>query len=252
MASSDGGFVWYELITSDVDAARDFYAKVVGWTIEEAGMPGPKYWLAKVGDRAVAGLMAFPPDEPTPPVGWIGYLASDDVDAGAVRVTGAGGTIHRPPTDIPGVGRFAVVADPQGAVYVLFKGAGDPPPNLVPGTPGSIGWHELHSSDWSAGCAFYERLYGWQKTGTVDMGDMGTYQLFGTGGEPVGGMMNMPGVPPHWSYYFTVDAIDAAVERLNEAGGMLQRGPHEVPGGSWIAVATDPQGGWFSLTAPRR
>lgn len=252
MSTTQGTFVWYELMTSDVDAARAFYAKVVGWTIEDSGMPGMRYLLAKVGDRDIAGLMTFPPGVQGTPPGWVGYIAVDDVDAMAARVTECGGAIHRPPTDIPGIGRFAVVGDPQGAIFMLFKGIGEAPPAPAPGAPGTIGWHELHSSDWAAGYAFYETLFGWKKADAVDMGDMGVYQTFSAGDAPIGGMMNVPDVPPHWSYYFNVDAIDAAIQRIADAGGQLAHGPHQVPGGTWIAIGTDPQGAWFALTAPSR
>ncbi len=256
MATPQGTFVWYELMTSDAEAARAFYEKVVGWNIVDSGLPGMQYLIANVGDRGVAGLMNFPPEAQGTPPGWIGYIAVDDVDAMAQRVQEAGGAIHRPPADIPGVGRFSVVMDPQGAVFMLFKGAGDPQPDVPPGTPGGIGWHELHSSDWEAGSAFYEKLFGWTKSRAVDMGEMGVYQVFGIAGVDAGGMMNnqpaAPPIPPHWSYYFNVDGIDAAVARVAEAGGKLMHGPHQVPGGTWIAIGTDPQGAWFALTSPGR
>ncbi len=143
MSPTHGAFVWYELMTSDVAAAKSFYADVNGWDLQEMPMPGMTYTIANAGGTAVAGLMALPDqvrDAGGRP-GWIGYVAVDDVDAGAAAFARDGGMVHRAPDDIPGVGRFAVVADPQGAVLCLFKGS-DPEPaapqplmTRPPGTP---------------------------------------------------------------------------------------------------------------------
>ncbi len=253
MTTKQGSFVWYELITGDPAAAEDFYTKVVGWTMADAGMPGMHYTLAKVGERPVAGLMGFPPDVPDPKPAWLGYIAVDDVDGMAKRVQEAGGALYRAPDDIPGVGRFAVVADPQGAVFMLFRGEGTPPPELAPETPGRPAWHELHTRDWGKAFAFYEGLFGWKKAEAMDMGPMGTYQIFATDELSVGGMFNNPEAPtPFWLYYFVVDDIDAALERVTAAGGRLVNGPMEVPGAMWIINAIDPQGAMFALVGPRR
>ena len=129
-----------------------------------------------------------------------------------------GGKTYRPPQDIPGVGRFAVMADPHGATFMLFRGAtGDAPPAAAPGTPGHVGWHELHAGDGAAAFAFYAGQFGWEKHEAMDMGPVGRYQMFGLAGSgnvSMGGMMTkMPETPrPHWLYYFNVEAIDAAVD----------------------------------------
>jgi predicted enzyme related to lactoylglutathione lyase len=249
----DGQFVWYELITSDVAAARDFYARVVGWTVEDTRMPGMTYLLAKVGEQEIGGLMGFPPDMPDPKPVWMGYVLASDVDGTAKRVTEAGGAIYREPADIPGVGRFAVVADPQGAAFMLFHGDGDAMPALPYMTPGTVGWHELHSSDWPAGFAFYETLFGWTRDAAIEIGPMGTYQLFATGTHAIGGMMTgyEPAPSPYWIYYFAIDDIDAATARVTEAGGSILYGPVEVPGGMWVINAIDPQGAVFALVGKR-
>ena len=128
MSTMAGKFVWYELMTTDSTAAESFYKQVVGWDAEDSGMPGVSYTLLTAGGTRIGGLMTLPDEarkagaEP----GWRGYIAVDDVDAVARQVTGKGGSIHHGPEDIPGIGRFAVAADPQGAVFVLFKGEGEP------------------------------------------------------------------------------------------------------------------------------
>jgi predicted enzyme related to lactoylglutathione lyase len=186
---------------------------------------------------------------------WIGYVGVDDVDGFAERVKAAGGTIHKPAEDIPGVGRFAVVADPQGASFVLFKGSGGQPPQRpASDVPGMPSWNELHAGEWQSAFAFYADLFGWTKAEAVDMGPMGTYQLFAAGSAPIGGMMTKSeSIPaPFWLHYFSVDAIDAATARLTGKGGRVLHGPHQVPGGSWIVQCQDPQGAMFALVSPSR
>ena len=249
-------FVWYELMTTDLDAAEKFYGGVVGWSAKDAGMPGMRYDLLNVGDAQFGGAMALTPEMigAGARAGWMAHIGVDDVDAYAERVKAAGGSVHRPPQDIPGVGRFAMVADPHGAMFFLFAPlpAQTPPARPALGSPGSPGWHELHAGDLNTDFAFYERLFGWTKAEAHDMGPMGTYQLFAAGGAPIGGMMTKTDeVPaPHWLYYFTVAEIQAAATRVRNGGGQVLNGPQEVPGGMWVLQARDPQGGMFALVAP--
>jgi predicted enzyme related to lactoylglutathione lyase len=257
MSSLNGAFVWYELMTTDPKAAEGFYRDVLGWTMQDAGMPDFAYTILHVGETPIGGLMGTPPEAAAAGArpGWIGYIAVDDVDAYTGRVTKAGGAVHRPPADIPGVGRFAVVADPHGAAFVLFKGSSDQAPKQpAPGTPGHPGWRELHAGDLESAFSFYSGLFGWTKDEAVDMGPMGIYQIFAIGGTPTGGMMTkVPATPaPFWLYYFNVDDIDAAVVRVKAAGGQIVNGPQEVPGGMWIVKSLDPQGAMFALVGPRR
>lgn len=254
MSNPNGKFVWYELMTSDKAAAEAFYRKVVGWTITDSGMPGFDYAIVNAGERPVGGVMTLPKEasDAGGRPGWMGYIGVDDVDAKADAVAKAGGKIHRAPADIPGVGRFAVVADPQGAILTLFKGQGEEQPDVAPGAPGHVGWHELLATDHKAAFAFYSREFGWAKDEGIDMGPMGTYQLFSYGGLAVGGMMDRPPAVPmsFWNFYFNVDEIDSAIDRVKANGGQVINGPMEVPGGAWIIQGVDPQGAMFSLVAP--
>ena len=257
MSANPSKFVWYDVMTSDTQAAESFYTQVIGWSAKDAGMPDGGYTIFSAGPTMIGGLMPITPEAAAMGARpcWSGYIGVDDVDAYAERVKAAGGAVHHPPTDIPGVGRFAVVADPHGAVFILFKGNGEPdqtPP--APGTPGTVGWHELHAGDGASAFAFYSGLFGWTKDQAMDMGPMGVYQLFATGGEAVGGMMTkMPEMPvPCWLYYFNVEAIDAAMGRVTKHGGKVLMGPHEVPGGQWILQCLDPQGAMFAMVAPKR
>lgn len=241
-------FVWYDLMTGDAQAAARFYADVVGWTVEES--PGPiPYTLLKVGDRQVAGVMDTPDDAGGMPPMWFGYVGTKDVDAKADAVTAAGGAIHKGPADIPGVGRFAVASDPQGAMFNLFRGDGPAMEPLPYMTPGTVGWHELHTTDWEKAWAFYSRQFEWSQGAQMDMGPMGTYQMYKIGREmDEGAMLNEAQWPkPAWLYYFAVPGIAEARDRLIAAGGEVLMGPHEVPGPMWIILAKDPQGAMFAL-----
>lgn len=250
-----GTFVWYELMTTDAKAAEAFYTAVVGWSAKDAGMPGMSYTLLSAGEAQVAGMMTLPPEvcaaggQP----GWIGHIGVSDVDDYTRRVQQKGGKVHREPSDIPGIGRFSVVADPQGAPYMMFKGAGEMPEPAAPMTPGHIGWRELHAADGAKAFDFYSGLYGWQKRDAVDMGPMGTYQTFAAGsGDAMGGMMtDTQGPAPYWLYYFSVPSITAATARIKDHGGQILHGPMEVPGGDWVVNGKDPQGVLFALVGPK-
>jgi len=262
MAGLDGKFFWYTLMTSDTAAAGEFYKTVIGWTtqaISREGQPDAEpYMLFEAAGAGVAGMLTLDAEEAQRlaiPPHWIGYVYVDSVDDAAAAIAAAGGAIHHPPENIPGIGRFAAVADPQGAAFIVGKPI--PPeqarPEAAPGAAGHVGWHELHADDWQAVFSFYEKQFGWSKTESHDMGPMGVYQLFASGGPDVGGVFNKPPQEPspYWLYYFNVDDIKAAIGRATGAGGTLLNGPHQVPGGQWIATFTDPQGAAFALVAPK-
>jgi predicted enzyme related to lactoylglutathione lyase len=138
---------------------------------------------------------------------------------------------------------------------MLFQpsGGGDNSPAPA-GPPGHVGWHELYAADWVSAFDFYVGRFGWTRGDIIDMGPMGTYQLFAAGGDPIGGMMNKPDMipSPAWLYYFNVAAADAAAALFTDQGDQVLNGPHQVPGGSWIQQCLDPQGAVFALVAARR
>ncbi len=248
-------FIWYELLTTDVDAAQTFYGDVVGWTAHPSGQPDMDYRIWKAATAPIGGLMAMPPgtDAPGMQPGWLGYVQVPDVDATVGQMTGLGGAAVMPAMTIPQVGGMALIADPQGAVlYVMTPEGAMPATAFAPGQPGHGGWHELHTTDWSAALAFYGTTLGWAATTAMDLGPMGTYQIVSAGGPDMGAMMTNPGFPrPTWLYYFNVDGIAAAQGRLEAGGGTVLMGPHEVPGGRWIIQARDPQGAIFALLGPK-
>ncbi len=256
MSATHGRFVWYELMTTDTDAAKDFYTKVVGWGAQPAPNPTMPYTLFTAGETLVGGMMDQPEESKQmgAPPSWLGYVAADDVDATTDQARSLGGAVYVEPRDIPDVGRFSVIADPQQAAIGLFKwSAPMPEAPAAPETPGRIGWHELATTDWEKAYAFYNALFGWQKADAMDMGAMGVYQIFAAGGPAIGGMFNKPPVVPatFWLYYFNVDDFDAAVERVKAGGGEIINGPMQVPGGSWIIQANDPQGAMCALVGRR-
>jgi uncharacterized protein len=231
---STSKFVWYDQMSNDLKASEAFYKSVIGWSIEANSMNASEYSILKAGDAMIGGLMPIPEDSKRAGVrpAWMGYIGVDDVDAYAGKVKAARGAIHREPTDIPGVGRFAVAADPTGAGFILIKGQGAAAPAFD----------------------FYAGLFGWGRGDAMDMKAEGVYRIFTIDGAMAGGVMTKrPEEPaPHWVYYVTVETADSAAARVKSAGGEILVGPLQVPGGQWMVQAFDPQGALFGMLAPQR
>ena len=253
-------FIWYELATPDPAAAIAFYGAVVGWTaFDFPGEPAGSYSILSAGERGVGGVRRPGGECEGMAPGWLGYVAVQDTDAVAGAVAEAGGAILMPPADIPGVGRFALVADPGGAAFYLLRpqpqGDAPPPPLPEPGAAGTVGWHELCSeSGEEAAFDFYRSQFGWETFELMDMGPMGKYRIFGAEGAAIGGMMDKPANIERggWSFYVNVHGIDAAADRVVACGGQVRMAPHQVPDGSWVLKATDPQGALFALVSTTR
>jgi predicted enzyme related to lactoylglutathione lyase len=124
VSGTHGAFTWNELMTSDVAGAQKFYGKLLGWQFRDMDMGNMIYSVVNAGGQDAGGIMAVPPDAKGMPPCWGTYVAVDNVDAVADRVKGLGGTVLMPPTDIPSVGRFALIQDPQGARISLITYAG--------------------------------------------------------------------------------------------------------------------------------
>lgn len=252
MADDRGCFVWYDLMTPDKDAAIAFYREVTGWGTQEWEGGAWPYTMWTAGEAPLGGIvpMGEAEREKGLPPHWLAYVFVPDVDAAATQAEGLGGKVMHPPTDIPGAGRFTVIADPQGAVLALFTPSSDSSGETGPPAVGRFSWHELATSDWRGAFEFYSRLLGWEQLEAMDMGEHGIYQLYGHGGAPLGGMFtrpaDMPG-PPAWLYYVRVADLDAAAERVTASGGTVLHGPMDVPGGDRIAQCLDPQGAFFAL-----
>jgi len=254
-------FVWYDLLTTDIAAAAAFYTQVVGWGTQEYDMgPGGKYLMWTAGDVPIGGVVVLPSETKGIPPHWMAHVSVANVDDSVHQVIALGGEVITPAMDIPTVGRYAVIADPQGAAIALFTPNQGPRPDDFSPKVGEFSWHELMTSDHTAGFAFYSKIFGWHKQGAEDMGPpVGEYLLFGptdaTAGAgqhtgAYGGMFTlspeMP-MPPSWLYYIRVPSVDAAVEKVNALGGQVMNGPMDVPGGDRIAQCTDLVGAAFAV-----
>lgn len=260
-----GDFIWYEYMAANPDAAAEFYGRVIGWSCQSADMPGMDYRFFSSGDGSdprdgVGGMMAITPDmaaHGSRPA-WVGYIAVDDVDASAAAMAAAGGATFMPPTDLPGVGRMAMLADPQGAPFYVMKGASDDESFSFAATEPKVGhgaWNELAASDPAAAKAFYSAHFGWVQDGDMDMGPMGKYEFLWASDKRFmqGAVMRaMKGEPSHWLFYFRVADIDAAHAALLAAGGSIFQEPQEIPGGDFSLIAQDPDGAHFGLVGARQ
>jgi uncharacterized protein len=253
MFTPKGKFSWYELMTSDTKAAGKFYSDVVGWSTHEIPGGSHDYTIFNIGDVGIAGMLNIPGH-----TAWVGYISVDDVDAHIEKIVEAGGKLLRPATDVPGMLRFAVMSDPQGAAIVVFTPNPGMPSPVRPEPPavGTVGWHELYTSDLEAGFEFYRKMFGWSKLDDMDMGPMGKYRIIDQGDHKQmgdGGMMTKPSHIPVscWNFYFHVDSIGAAAERVKAGGGKILNGPMQVPGGGWIINGQDPQGAIFCLVSDK-
>ena len=258
MSASTNLFIWYELMTSDATAAEAFYRSVIGWKTADAGMPDMKYTLLSVAESAIAGLMNLPAEASAAGArpGWLGSIAVDDVDARLAQLLQAGGAMHHPARDIPGVGRFATVADPPGAVFCLFKGdSSEPPPQPASGTPGTMGWHELYAGDLDSAWAFYSALFGWTKDETIDMGQMCLPVVCRRRRQP--GHRGHDDPPARGAAAWLAVLRQCRGHRRccrthQRRRRQVVSGPMEVPGGSYIVQCLDPQGAMFAMVALKR
>ncbi len=246
-------FIWHELSTTDPDAAAVFYGSVIGWQTR-AYEHGGDYLNFIAGDQGAGGLRKLSEMETARGPWWAGYIGVPDVDEEAQAIVSAGGAVHVVPQDIPTVGRFAVVADPQGGVFMLLAPfpRDDAPLPPRPFALGHAVWHELQTSDWQSAFDFYVDRFGWAKDSDMDMGPMGTYRIFTIDGMMAGGMMNAPLPEPLWLHYFHVADIDVAGAAITAGGGTITHGPQEIPGGGFTIQAIDPQGAVFAITGARQ
>jgi len=250
-----GSFIWYELLTSDPDAAAAFYGEVIGWTAAGAGQPGVDYRIFSAGGTPVAGHMKLPDgaSEMGMRPGWLGYIGVDDVDAAVGDIERAGGKVHMPAMDMEGVGRMALVADPQGIPFYVMRGESEEAStSFAPAEARHCNWNELSTPDQDGALAFYTGRFGWEKGEVMPMGEMGGYQFIDHDGSMIGAIMTAPpGRPAGWNFAFGVPSIDEAAERIPAGGGTIHHGPIEVPGGDWVIMANDPQGVAFMVVGPR-
>ncbi len=244
-----GKFVWFELVSADAKKAQEFYGEIFGWKVQGFPMGGQTYEMILAGDEMLGGY-AKPKSDRQPPH-WISYVSVDDVDAAAKAAAANGGKVVEAPSDIPGVGRTARIADPQGAEICPFKNSdGDPPDAMA--SHGRFFWNELHTADPEKALAFYAKVVGFSHR-SMDMGPGGTYHIVAKGGVDRGGMTSHlpPGAAPHWLPYVFVDDPDATVERAKKLGAVIQVSPADIPGVGRFAVLADPTGAVLAVMKPK-
>lgn len=254
-------FIWYELLTTDADAAQRFYGDLVGWALQAGAQPGMDYRMITAADgEGIGGVLQLTDDMKkggARPV-WLGYLSVPDVDAAVKQIAAEGGSIQMAPMTIH-AGRIAMVTDPQGApIYVMTPTppAGQPDAQSTAFSRAAVGhcaWNELATADPKGAFSFYTRQFGFLDGGTMPMGDAGDYQFLNDGDGMIGAIMSSAAGnrPAMWTYYFRVADIDVAKTMVESGGGTVMHGPQEVPGGDHILIGRDPQGAVFALVGAR-
>lgn len=258
MANRHGDFIWYELMTTDAEAAQTFYGGLLGWTFREFEQSGMDYRLFAADGPDVGGVMPLTEEMRNGgarPL-WAGYIGVEDIDDAVDAVREADGEVLMGPEDIPGVGRFAFVKDPQGApFYIMRPGPSEhASESFAARTPrdGHCAWNELATSDPSDAKRFYGSVFGWVTNDTLDLGPMGKYEMLKNGVDRdfmFGAVMKQPEAMPAslWSFYFRVPSIAEASRKIAQGGGQVVNGPMEIPGGDFSLNAVDPQGALFAL-----
>lgn len=254
MRNPHGFPIWYELLTPDPDAARGFYEAVIGWSVGAPMSAALDYRLLDTGQGQVGGMMRLAPEMEAGGArpGWLFYIGVDDVDATVARIQALGGSVHVAPQTMEGVGRFSLVADPQGIPFYVMRGEMDEASHAWEANgPGKCGWNELTTPDQAGALAFYAEVFGWSYPDRMPMGDMGDYVFVEAGGETIGAIMQRPAdaPPPAWLFYFRAADIDPAAAAVVASGGTVHMGPMDVPGDERIIVASDPHGAQFGVVA---
>jgi uncharacterized protein len=245
--SYQGRFIWTELLCNDANAAAAFYGRILPWASQPFS-PGSPYFVFTVnGGAPLAGNMSLPAEARamgTVPH-WRAYIGGDDVDAIVVQASRLGARILEAPRDLPGVGRAALLADPEGARFGVYRplDAGTPPEP-------AFSWYELAARSRETALAFYQQLFGWTLGTPMDMGGGFFYQSFGLDGKDIGGAYTIPAdrpMPPAWCPYANCASADEVAGKVIAGGGQLCHGPVDVPGGGRIVQFFDPQHAMFAV-----
>ncbi len=245
-----GHFLWNELMTTDTQAAVAFYSKVIGWE-QVKWDQDPGYTVLAYKGSPMAGVRHLPPEARAmgAPPSWLVYIGTPDVNVTAWEAQRLGAKLLKGPETTPTVGRWAVLQDPQGAVFAAYTPERPPKLGGDPGI-GDFSWYELATTNHVTAFAFYQKLFGWKKTGSFDRGSSGTYLMFGGRKKSVAGVYtkgkDAPG-PPAWLPYARVPDVKPTAKLIAGAGGTIINAPMEVPDGTWIAVGKDPQGAVFAV-----
>ena len=246
-----GTFSFVDIQTSDTEAAQSFYSALFGWDYDERPTgDGRTYAIAQVDGDTAAAIAPMPPGAQFPPH-WNSYVTVESADATAARARELGGATPMEPFDVFDAGRMGVVADPTGAVVLVWE----PKENIGAGRvtePNCFIWNELGTKDPEAAASFYADLFGWTYE-EQEMPGGATYRTISNGDRPNGGIRAQTEmeaeVPPNWLVYFMTDDADASAAKVSELGGNVIQPPFDLPMGARIAVVADPQGAVFALYA---
>jgi uncharacterized protein len=243
-----GKFIFVELVTPDLASAKAFYGALFGWTYRDQRVGDLQYSEALLDNRPIAGMVARPisAGERRQPA-WLSFVAAGDVDAVSKAALRDGGRSLSSPHDVPGRGRIAVLADPQGAVFgVLASSSGDPPDVLV--GPGEWIWASLFARDPDKAAAFYQNLFDYE---VFDLADAGPdeHLVFASDGFARSTANPLPSTTahPHWLNYVRVDNAARTAARVVALGGKVLLSPRDDRHGGQLAIVADPQGAPFGL-----
>jgi len=244
-----GKFVWHDLITDDVAAARRFYGGLFGWSFEDSQRPGGgAYTLIKSRGNYIGGMLQLgDPGDGRDYTRWLGYLSVADVDAAANQVQAAGGSVLAAPHELGRIARAAAVEDPQGAVVGLVRSHVGDPHDAIAAGPGRVVWDELLAADDSAAGAFYGSLAGYQVETVQRRG--GHYTLLNADGRQRAGILQRPndGIEPQWLTYFAVEDPVAASTQAAALGGKILLAPSADLREGSMALVEDPNGAVLAL-----
>jgi predicted enzyme related to lactoylglutathione lyase len=253
-----GQFLWHELLTADPAAGAGFYSKVLGWSAQP-WEGNADYTMLSHGKGPVGGARVVGKDPLASQAGpnWLTYVGVPDVEAALAAVKDKGGQVIHPVTAVGSDGgRYAVIADPQGAVIGVYEPGASMSGGSADPASAPVVWHELTAEDPVAALQFYKDIFAWEVVGTHPMGgEVGMYYLFGKGTTQMGGAFvrgkHLAASWPRWLVYLSVPSVTAAVEAAKAAGGQVLNGPHQVPGGNWIAQVLDSHGVPVALHGPK-
>ena len=240
-----GKFVWLDLVSEDVEASKQFYGDLFGWTFESVG-EGDAYTLIRHGGKAMGGIIYSDRLTDVSESRWVSYLSVADVDASANLVRERGGRVHVAPTDVPDRGRLAVVADPHGAIVALLRAStGDPEDREL--ALNQWMWIELWTTDTDEGFEFYRELVGYDREAWGEVGGS-EYWLMRSGESYRAGMVRLPtrDVTPNWLPYVLVDDPAAAASKAESMGGRILISSEAIAEHG-AAILLDPSGAAFGV-----
>ncbi len=243
----EGQFVWRELMTKDAERAKGFYGELCGWKFDSMPMPdGTLYTMAKLGDQPVGGLLQIGKEMGDMPSHWGSYVSVDDVDAAVARAKASGGKVVLGPEEVPGMVRFACLADPQGVrFWVVRSQNGD---HVFERPPvGSFCWETLSTSDPEAAKTFYGKVLGW--TVGPAPGDQG-FVFKAASGAAACDVQKATNMPPGVLTYVVVDKVAAARTKAEKLGAKVLVPEISVPTVGLISVVADPTGAVIGLFQP--